>query len=168
MTRTYVSPWAAWALYLFALVLVSSPLIDLLTTAWPLRFGDLAWRYGFLGLGAGYLHTPIMGIVLAGAVAVWQEHGRALWLLGAASLILAVALVPVLAIWPLDVQQISALREEELRRGVAIGGVIQEIKYAGACLVLGALGIGALGTARQIGAAASGRKGPGIVGRARD
>jgi len=167
MTRAHVSPWAVGALYLLAFVLVSSPLIDLFTTAWPLRFGDLAWRYGFLGLGAGYLHTPLMGLVLATLVAYWSDHPTTFRLLGASSLILAVALLPVLTIWPLDVQQISALREEELRRGVAIGGVIQEIKYLGACLVLGALGIGVLGTARANGGRSRASDAPGIVGRSR-
>jgi hypothetical protein len=163
MTRSYVSPWAVGGLYLFAFILVTSPLTDLLTTAWPLRWGDLSWRYGFLGLGAGYLHTPMIGLVLAAAVAHWRGHATTLRLLGSASLVVAVALLPVLAIWPLDVQQISALRAEEVRRGVAIGGVIQEIKYLGAFLVLGALGIGALGTARARGEPSA----PGIVGRSR-
>jgi hypothetical protein len=154
-------------LYAVAFVPVSSPLTDLMTTAWPPRFGDLAWRYGFLGLGAGYLNTPLMGLVLAMGVAYWRDHPTTFRLLGAVSLILAVALLPVLAIWPLDVQQIRALREAELRRGVAIAGVIQEIKYAGACLVLGALGIGVLGTARGNGGRGRASDAPGIVGRSR-
>jgi hypothetical protein len=150
MTRFAPSPWAVAALYAFALVLVTSPLIDLLSTAWPPRFGDLSWRYGFFGLGAGYLHTPLIGLVLAAAVAYWREHRRVLRALGLASVAAAGVLVPVLALWPLDVREIAALRAEELRRGVAIGGVIQELKYLGACVVLGCLGIGALGTAASV------------------
>lgn len=170
MTRSAPSPWAVAALYAFAIVLVASPLVDLLSTAWPLRFGDLSWRYGFLGLGAGYLHTPMIGVVLAAAVAYWQDHAGVLRALGVASLLAAAALLPVLVFWPLDVQRVSALRAEEVRRGVAIGGVIQEFKYLGASVVLGCLGLGALGTARarrtptQARATESGR----IVSRTRD
>jgi hypothetical protein len=144
MNRTRLSQGLVWGLYLFAAVLISSPLIDLLTTAWPPRPTDLSWRYGFFGLGAGYLHTPLIGVVLALAVAYVQEHVGALRALGVASLSVAVVLLPVLALWPMDVLQMRDLRAAEVQRGVLIGGVIQEIKYLGACVVLGLLGLGSL------------------------
>src|SRR5688572_1491582 len=88
MTRA-PSPWVVWGLYLFAAVLVASPLIDLFSTAWPPRIADLSWRYGFLGLAAGYLHTPMLGVVLAMAVAYWQEHTGTLRALGIVSALVA-------------------------------------------------------------------------------
>ncbi|HUF76262.1 MAG TPA: hypothetical protein VMM35_08275 [Longimicrobiales bacterium] len=156
---------AVAALYLFALVLVLSPLVDLLSTVWPPRFGELSWRYGFFGLSAGYLHTPLLGLVLATAVAYWQEHGALLRVVGFGSVLLAGLLIPVIALWPLDFQQISALREEELRQGVIAGGIIQELKYMGACAVLALLGLGALGTAKGLGTRRTEKASPGIVSR---
>lgn len=165
MTRAQVSPLAVAGLYLFALVLVASPVIDLVTTVWPLRFGELTWRYGFFGLAAGYLHTPLLGLVLAAAVAYWQGHPIPLRTIGFLSVVVAVVLLPVMALWPLDFQQVSALREEELRQGVIAGGIIQELKYMGACAILALLGLGALATAKGLGRRAA-KAAPGIVSRA--
>lgn len=142
---------AVAALYLFALVLAVSPLIDLFSTVWPLRFGELSWRYGFFGLSAGYLHTPLLGLVLATAVAYWREHATSLRVIGFGSLVLAGLLIPVIALWPLDFQQMGAMREPELRPGVMAGGIIQELKYMGACAVLALLGLGAIATAKGLG-----------------
>ena len=163
--KSHVSPLAVAALYLFAVVLMLSPLIDLMTTVWPLRFGELTWRYGFLGLAAGYVHTPLLGIVLAGAVAYWQGHPTPLRLLGFVSLVAAALLLPVMALWPLDFQQVSQLREEELRQGVIAGGIIQEMKYMGACAVLALFGLGAFSTAKELAARVASRSAPGIVSR---
>jgi hypothetical protein len=144
MSRLQLSPSVVWALYFFAAVLITSPLIDLVTTAWPPRMMDLSWRYGFLGLAAGYLHTPMIGVVLAVLVAHVEDHRGVLRALGVASLVAVVLLLPVLALWPMDVLQMRDLRAPEVQRGVVIGGVIQEIKYVGACIVLGLLGVGCM------------------------
>jgi hypothetical protein len=166
MTRSSASPWAVRGLYLFAVVLVVSPMIDLFSTAWPPHLGDLSWRYGFVGLGAGYLNTPILGLVLAAGVALWQGHSTTLRALGIVSVVAAVALLLVSAMWPLDFLQIRGLRAEDTRRGILIGGVIQEIKYLAAFLVLSLLGVGVLGTARA-GGTRNAQESPGIIGRSR-
>jgi hypothetical protein len=142
---------------------VSSPIVDLGSTAWPPRFGDMSWRYGFLGLAAGYVHTPLMGVVLAMSVAYWRGHSGMLRALGIASLVAALILLPVLALWPMDVLQMRALREPEVQRGILIGGVIQEIKYMGAFIVLGCLGLGSMGTSAQMDGA--GGESPGVLRR---
>ena len=162
MTRSHISPWAVSGLYLFAAVLVTSPLIDLISTTFPPRLSDLSWRYGFFGLAAGYLHTPTLGLVLALAVAYWQEQSGVLRGLGLLSVVVAVALLPVLALWPMDVLAMRDLRAPEVQRGVAIGGAIQELKYLGAFVVLGCLGLGCMRTAFRPG---SGHAEPGILRR---
>src|SRR5262245_33970611 len=117
MNRSELPTAAVVGLYLFAAVLISTPLIDLVSTAWPPRFGDMSWRYGFLGLGAGYLHTPMIGLVIAMATAYWQEQMGPLRLLGIASLVVAVVILPVLALWPMDVLQMRDLRTADVQRG---------------------------------------------------
>lgn len=149
MTRSQLSPWAVLGLYLFAFVLVVSPLIDFFTTVWPPRPSDLSWRYGFLGLAAGYLHTPLLGLVLGMSVAFWQDHVGALRFLGIVSAVAAVALMPVLVMWPLDVLMMRDVRAEDAQMGVLLGGVIQEVKYLGVCLILACLGFGGVLTVKQ-------------------
>jgi len=134
--------------YVLALSLVLGPLVDLVTTVLPARLGDVSWRYGFLGLAAGYLHTPLLGLGLATGVAIWQEDRRLLRVLGILATIGAAVLVLVMASWALDVLQMRELREPEARRGVLIGGLIQGAKYLGACVALGLAGAGVSRTLR--------------------
>jgi hypothetical protein len=152
MNRTSVSPWAVAGLYLFAVTLVLYPVMDLATTVWPLRFADLGWRYGFLGLLAGYLHTPLLGLVLAMAVAYWQGHAGTLRAGGLVSLLGTVLLLIVMATFLLDVLAMREVRPEDARAGILVGGILQEVKYLGACLLLGCLGLGGVRTAQRIGA----------------
>ncbi len=167
MNHSPVSPWAVRGLYLFALVLFASPLIDLVSTVWPLRASDLGWRYGFLGLAAGYLHTPILALVLAMGVAFWQGHAGTLRSLAILSTVAAIAFVPVMAMWTLDVVQMRGLRVEETQTGILVGGVIQEFKYLGACLVLACLGVGGVRTSKHLRASGPSRDdAPGILRRA--
>jgi hypothetical protein len=64
----------------------------------------------------------------------------------------------------MDVLQMRDLRAPEVQRGVLIGGVIQEIKYVGACIVLGLLGMGCLQMAASPRSAR--REAPGILSSA--
>lgn len=150
MTHSRVSPWAIGGLYVFAIALVTSPPIDLLTAVWPLRPRDVQWRSGFLGLGAAYLLTPLLGLVLAMAVAYSREHARTLKGLGLMSALAGAALIPVLVVFPLDVLQMRALSVPEAQSQILIGGVIQETKHFGAFVVLVCLGFGAVRTAGQL------------------
>jgi hypothetical protein len=147
---SHASPLAVSGLYVFAALLVLSPLMDLVSTVWPPRPGDFSWRYGFLGLLAGYLHTPILGLVLAMAVAFWQGHARALRITGALGCAAGVALLLAMGVFALDVVQMRAMRASEVRGAVLAGGALQELKYFGALVVLILLGLGGWRTASRI------------------
>jgi len=167
MTRSHPSQWAISGLYLFALVLVFSPMMDLASTVWPARFGELAWRYGFLGLLPGYIHTPILGLIMAGLLAYGQGHTSVVRVLAALSLVGALVLLSAMTAFALDVLQMRGLRPPEEQTAVLVGGVLQEVKYLTACVVLALLGLGGRATAKGMKAAgAGGRSSPGIVPRA--
>lgn len=164
MLRQDVSPWLVRGLYLFALVLVLSPLMDLASTVWPLRPADLAWRYGFLGLAAGYLHTPILGLVLALLLAWWTGGSGVLKVLGVAMMAGSLVLMLAMGMFMLDVLQMRGMREPELQQAVLVGGILQELKYGTACLVLAALGFGSVRSAGvQAGARRAEARQAGIV-----
>lgn len=166
MNRTAVSPWVTWGLYIFAITLIVSPLTDLTTTVWPFRFGDMGWRYGLLGLTAGYLHTPLLGLVLGMAVAYWQGHTGALRIGGILSLVGVAVLLLAMPMFAMDVLGMRAVRPEDTRAGILVGGVLQEVKYAGACVVLVCLGFGGTQTARRLDSSGSREAGaPGILRR---
>jgi hypothetical protein len=52
-------------LYFLAILLVATPLMDILANTWPLRFSELTWRYGAVGMFSGFQLTPLLGIGLA-------------------------------------------------------------------------------------------------------
>lgn len=164
MNRSEISPWAIMGLYLFALVLILSPLVDLVSTVWPPRPADLSWRYGFLGLSAGYLNTPMLGLAIAAGVAHWRESRAVMKGLGVAMMIVASVLLLVMAMFMLDVLQVRELRPEEARSALLVGGLLQELKYGAAFLILSVSGLGALKTAS--GYRSSKRPAPGIVASA--
>lgn len=148
-SHTDVSRWVALGAYVLALSLVLGPAVDLITTVLPPRLGDTTWRYGSLGLAAGYLATPLLGLGVAIAVAVWQEDLRLLKVLGILALIGAGALIPVMGTWGLDVLAVREMREPDARTGVLIGGVIQGAKYLLAFATLGLVGMGISQTLRS-------------------
>jgi hypothetical protein len=149
MSHSEVSPWVVRGLYLFALVLVASPLADLASTVWPMRPTDLPWRYGFLGLGAGYLHTPILGLTLAMMVAWWTDDPSVTRAVGIVMLASSLVLLIAMGMFMLDVLQMRGLREPEMRQAVLVGGLLQELKYGTGLLVLAALGFGSVRTAAR-------------------
>ena len=163
MNHDDVSPWLFRGIYLFGIALFVTAAIDLLTTVWPMHPGDIAWRYGFLGLMAGYLQTPTLGLLLIVGTAMWEENGTVLRICGVVGLLAALGLLLVMGMFGLDVMQMRELRAEEMRSSVLAGGMFQEVKYFIAAFVLAFVGYGALKTAPT---ADSGSGSPGIVSAA--
>ncbi len=151
-----VSPWALRGLYLLALIITVSPLLDLAAVVWPLRPGELLWRYGALGLAAGHLLNLALGLALVMAVAYGQEHRRLLWLAGLASVVLSALILSAMAIFALDLVAVRALRAEELRGATLIAGLTQQFKFLISGMALASLGLGGLrmGAFRSVGAEA--------------
>lgn len=151
-----VSPWAVRGLYFLALILAITPVTELVSTVWPPRPGDLVWRYGALGLAAAYMPNVTLGIALVLVMAYWRGHRFVMLAVGAASVLLAVGILPVMGLFALDMLQVRALRPPEQQSPVLIAGVIQEVKYLAVAIALLCLGIG--GT--KMGATSSARSEP--------
>ena len=162
-----ISPLLAWCAYLVGFALILTAAIDLFTTVWPPRPTDMAWRYGFLGLAAGYLQTPTLGLALIAGTAIWKEHVLPLRAVGAISLVTALILLAVIGIFSLDVLAMRQLRPAEAQAGILMGGVFQAVKYVVATGVVALLGQGCLKTAKAISRDLAHRpRKPGIVSAA--
>jgi hypothetical protein len=160
------SSWSVVGLYAFGLLLFFWPFADLVTNALPIRLHNVQWRYGFAGLMAAYLNTPILGLVLATGVAYGLRHGRALRLLSVLQLLVAVSLLLVIGVFALDLLQVRASRPEAARPAVLAGGGIAILKHLTAATVLALLGIGGWRTANRFrGAGAPSGGSAGIVAR---
>lgn len=148
MQRNDVSRWIARGLYLLALFLLTSPIADVISAVWPVRPDNVLWRYTFLEFAGSHLHTPILGISLALLVAIWTRNDLLLRFLGVVMILASVLLLPAMGILMVDLLQILVAREAQAEQAILAGGMILQIKYGGASVVLAALGIGARRTAQ--------------------
>jgi len=147
-----LSAWTTAGLYLFGAALFFWPLADLVTNTMPPHPGDLQWRYGFGGLMAAYLNTPILGLVLLTFLAYWLRHRKTLRFLSVFEILMAVGLIVVMATFALDLIQVRASRPEAARAAVLAGGTIAILKHVTGATVLSLLGIGSWRTATRMAA----------------
>jgi hypothetical protein len=153
-------------LYVLAIVLMVFPLLELFTTVWPFRFGDMAWRYAAFGITANYAYRSLVGLALFMALAYWFDHPHALRYAGVLALVTAGLILPLMVAFGLDLPAVAELRGEGQRNSL-VAGAFQEFKYAGTFLALSMLGLGALGTARSSLQSQSGGVTPGSPGALR-
>jgi len=148
-------------MYVFGLAFMVTAGIDLFTTVWPIRPTDMAWRYGFLGLSAGYLQTPTLGLLLILFTALWQGNALLVKIVGVVCAVGALLLLPAMGLFALDVLAMRDVRAAEMQSAVMAGGVFQEVKYVLSTVVLACMGLGALSSAKSMGDRDTGA--PGIV-----
>jgi hypothetical protein len=134
--------------YLFLFTLVFWPVVDLGSTVYPLRLGDPNWRYGFMGLMAAYLSTPVLGILLAMALSYVMGHRNTFRFISVISILGFVGLLVVLILFPLDVIQVRSATPEQQLRSFQVGAVLAELKHFIATVALAFLGFGGLRTAK--------------------
>jgi hypothetical protein len=137
-----VSGWGIAGAYLFLFLLFLWPIIDLVSNALPLQPGNVQWRYGFMGLMASYLQTPILALALAMVLALVLRHGLVLRLLSVLSFVGIPLLFLVMVIFALDVLQLRDLTPVERLSAFKVGAVLAELKHLSAIAVLALLGIG--------------------------
>ena len=97
-----------WAIYAVALILLVSPLVDLVGAVWPPRLGEVSWRFGAFGLATSALVSPILGLAMLKIGGVLLEHRRFVRAVAAVDLILLLLLLVGLAFFALDFLQLRA------------------------------------------------------------
>ena len=96
----------AGPLYVLALLLVVTPPVDVLANVWPLRLGEVSWRYGTVGASSGYLLTPLLGLALACLIAIACRQRLMLRVLSVVCLVAGVMLVIAAIDFALDAAQL--------------------------------------------------------------
>jgi len=148
--KSEMSSWSVRGVYLFAFLLVFWPLADLVTNTLPFQTGSVRWRYGFGGLMAGFLHTPILGLVLATLVAFWRRSRATLRALAFLELLATILLVVVMVTFALDALQLRGTRPPASLPSFTAGAIIAEAKHFTAFLALLLLGVGSWRTAAKL------------------
>jgi hypothetical protein len=111
------------ALYLTAGLLVFIPMVDFVTSIVPYLPGSSKWRFASSALFAGFLLTPLLGMALAMIVAGLMNHRFVLRWIGILSFLVAVVLVGLCALLALDIIELRATAESEVRNAIVLSGV---------------------------------------------
>jgi hypothetical protein len=144
-------------LYPVALLLILSPLVDLLSAVWPIRPSEVSWRFGTFGLITSALVTPIVGLVLLQGAAALLDHVKTLRVVSALNLVVAVLVVVGAALFLLDAVQL---------RGTVMKTAQQSYDLAAAkALVTALLEVCALGWTGMGGIRAAGAEGKRLANR---
>lgn len=126
--------------YFVAALLMITPLGDFLSGARPWRPSALDWRITSTGFLAGFLLTPLLGMLLATGVAAARGNQRLLRVLGIASLVAASVCALIIAGFILDVIQLNARIPDEQRRAFYEASIKAVLKYALVCAAAYLLG----------------------------
>jgi hypothetical protein len=116
------------ATYCVGTLLVVVTLIDFAVTVWPFAPSEVEWRYGAIGLFAGYTLTPVLGGLLLAVAAAVAGHRAALRAIGVVHLVAAVALAFVLAGFTLDVLQVRRQTAPDVQAVTEIGSARAGLK----------------------------------------
>lgn len=131
-------------LYPVGLLLILSPLLDLATAVWPLRAGEVSWRFGTFGLITGALITPILGLVLFQGAATLLDHLKTLWTVSLIDLILGLLLLAGIALFALDAVQLRGAVAAAARRSYDAAAIKALLTALLEVVVLGWVGIGGI------------------------
>ena len=96
----------AFGLYGLALAASTAALLDLVSTAWPLRFGAVAWRFGVQGIAFSSLSTLLGGFAIAFVTATLFNHGRVIRSLSILCFALSALILLGMGAFTLDFQQL--------------------------------------------------------------
>lgn len=140
--------------YAVATLLVLIPLSEMILRVWPLRFTEVSWRFGAVGLFSNVLLTPLLGVTLAGVLAFLFGHRRTVRTLSAVLIAAAIVLIGSMAMFALDALQMrgNVVADAQLAFDVASAQALLKIAlFVTVGLVLG------IGGWRSTGERGSGR-----------
>jgi hypothetical protein len=121
---------AAGATAFIAILLILLPAFDLMATLWPVRPGDLHWRFGASGLMAGFLLTPLLGLMLLTLVATLSDRRSTYLTLAVVNGVGTVALGAVLVLFLLDVLQLRGTVPAAQQTSFDAAALKALVKYA--------------------------------------
>lgn len=127
--------------YLMGLLLVAFPLIDTTVSVWPVRAGEMAWRFGAVGLLSRALMTPLLGMLLALVVALLLEHWRVVRFIAAISGLGGLSVLVLVTLFAMDAVQMRSQVKPASRLAFDIASGVALLKYACGFVVLVAIAV---------------------------
>ena len=98
--------YLGWTLYLFAFLFITAPALEFLYSTWPMRLGQINWRFGTVGLASQSLMVPLLGVFAVVLAANLLGHRVFQLVLAVVNAFLALVGLAVLAVFALDAIQL--------------------------------------------------------------
>lgn len=154
--------------YLIAALLILFPLLDTALSVLPPRLGEVSWRFGAAGLFSRALMTPLLGFLLAYAVALLLEQRRVLRAFSVLNAVLAVVLLGATTLFILDAVQMRAQVNPQAKTAFDVATLVALAKYGLGMVVTVAFAVtGWKGSRRDLTQPVRGKRtSPPLVGRA--
>ena len=114
--------------YLLAALLFIVPLVDSTMQVWPLRLGDERWRFGAVGTLSNLLLVPMLGLLMAIAIATFADGRRVKRVVGAICGVLAVLLAILSVLFILDYFQVRTIVVPRMQHAMVVGSTTAVIK----------------------------------------
>jgi uncharacterized membrane protein len=114
--------------YLLAALLVIIPLFDATMQVWPLRLSDERWRFGAIGSLSNLLLVPMLGLLLAIAVATLSDGRRVKRVVGALCGTLALILAVLSVLFILDYFQVRTIVTPKFQHATAVASTTAIVK----------------------------------------
>lgn len=114
--------------WLLAAALVILPIVDSAVPLLPLRLTDERWRWGFVGQFSNVTLVPLLGLLLALALAELTGAHRVKRVLGVISGILAVVLVIMTGFFIRDFFQVRSLVKPAMQHAMSVASTTALIK----------------------------------------
>jgi hypothetical protein len=119
----------AWPVYLAGVLTLVLPLADLLASVWPIRVGQLEWRFGTIGLLSGFTLSPMLGLIMCMAAAAVLEHRVVQRVFAAVGMLGAVLLLGMTVVFAFDWLQYRAAAPAEARPAMDTGSIKAIVKH---------------------------------------
>ncbi len=136
------------AAYCVGALLIVVSLFDYAVGVWPFAPNQIEWRYGAVGLLAGYTLTPLLGGLILSVAAATAGHRVALRGLGIWHLVVALGLVLLIGSFSLDALQVRRDTDAQSRLVTEVGSARAAVKLLLTAIGAAWLGIAALRQAR--------------------
>ncbi len=134
--------------YGIALLLIVMPFAETLASVWPLRLGEVNWRFGTMGFFSKAFVTPMIGALVVAAVATATEGRIALRLLAIGTLLYALVALVFSVSFVLDALQLRANVRPEARRAFELASALAFLRTVAAMVIAVLLSTGAWHLAR--------------------
>jgi uncharacterized membrane protein len=114
--------------YLLAALLVIIPLFDATMQVWPLRLSDERWRFGAVGSLSNLLLVPMLGLLMAIAIATLTDGRRVRRVVGALCGTLALILAVLSVLFILDYFQVRTIVTPKFQHATAVASTTAVVK----------------------------------------